>query len=149
MALGITTEEFYLLAGHNGGEIVFPELTEPYRRRGFHVSEAVMVALRHCCTASPVELEPRIASNGDLDRTVAVRYSRVCNDNWAAFTTLIQSFQGVIECRTYRGWHAVAFDTGRIYDPDGREFDYSREACESRGLYTTRLWIVGKTNESV
>jgi hypothetical protein len=41
--------------------------------------------------------------------------------------------------------HAVAFDHGRIFDPDGREYDYSRQACEARHFYGHKLWLIQET----
>jgi hypothetical protein len=108
-----------------------------------------MVALMLGYSATPVELFPQIAatrrSGGEAH--VPVYYGRLASPvhNWFLFTSLIHSTTGVIEAQTIsRRCHAVAYQNGRIYDPDGREFDYSREACEARGLYTQRLWRIEK-----
>lgn len=145
MALDITTARFEELAGHNGGEIVFHELPEPRRRRGFHTCEAVRVAMILGYSASPIELMPQIAGP-PLPQLVRCFYDgRDESCNWNLFSELIAYTRGVIECMTRAGnFHAVAYEKGRIFDPDGREFDYSREACESRGLFTTRLWRIEK-----
>ncbi len=150
MALNITTAEFHALAGHEGNEIAFPDLPEPRCRRGFHVSEACLVALKCGYSATPIELQPRIAPGiaGDPGhRWVDVLYGKNADANWNYFQALLLC-RGVIECRTLQGnWHAVAYYQGRIFDPDGREFDYSREQCESRGLFTTRLWSIQKVTQ--
>jgi hypothetical protein len=151
MALGITTEQFYQFAGHDGSEKIWPELPEPLCRRGFHVSEAALVCLLLRHSATPLELFPVIAAtplapyHGTEQYQVNYPPKVTSEENWRLFTFYIDHGQGVIECRTRNGnWHAVAFERGVIYDPDGRHFGYSREACEARGLFTTRLWKVLK-----
>ena len=64
---------------------------------------------------------------------------------WGRFTRAIENSHGVIEGvgRQLQG-HAVAYDHGHIFDPDGREYPYSRAACESRGFFTQHLWRVDK-----
>lgn len=144
MALDITTARFEELASHDGSAIVFPALPEPQCRRGYHVCEAVRVVMMLGHAATPVELMPQIGSkSGD---SIRCYYDARDEDfNWTYFHALILYTRGVIECMTRSGnFHAVAYEKGRIFDPDGREFDYSREACESRGLYTTRLWRIEK-----
>lgn len=147
MALEITTVRFEELAGHDGGEIVFPDLPEPLCRRGFHVCEANRVAMILGHSATPFELMPQIASK--TRDTIRCFYNAQDERfNWSLFTAQIDYTRGVIECMTPNGnYHAVAYSKGRIYDPDGREFAYSRENCEGRNLFTTRLWRIEKVKE--
>lgn len=147
MALGINTTVFQMLAGHHGGEIVFPELPEPQCRRGFHASEAAYVAMLLGHSATPLELFPMIAPSAGTYGPSEVLYGETASPqyNRIVFDGLIHNTRGVIECRTRLGnWHAVAYDHGTIFDPDGRVFAYSPENCEARGLFTTRLWRVEK-----
>lgn len=146
MALDIPVRLFEQLAGHDGGEIVFPDLSEPLCRRGFHVSEAVLVALRLDYAATPIELFPVIAaSDGPATKVVHYGHAATPEYNWVVGESLIHGRRGVIEARTRSGyWHAVAFDRGHIYDPDGRHFQYSREDCENRGLFISRIWQIEK-----
>jgi hypothetical protein len=151
MALGITVEKFHELAGHDGSEKVWPELPEPLCRRGFHLNEAIFVAMNLHHSATPFELFPMIQATPMAPyhgtEQIAVFHPPKFSEthNWELFCFYIDHFRGVIECRTRNGnWHAVAFERGVIYDPDGRHFGYSREACEARGLFTTRLWKVAK-----
>lgn len=153
MALGITTNEFCDIAGHDGGDIVNPDLPDPWCRRGFHIMEAVFVALHCGYAATPVQVMPVIASTpvpGTSNKEVIVAYNHRdtgdgIEDNWRFFQQFIATRKGVIECRTQRGnHHAVAFQADMIFDPDGREFNYSREACESRGLFTHCLWLIDR-----
>lgn len=147
MALDIPVTVFEFMAGHDGSEIVFPGLPEPQCRRGFHVSEAVLVAMQLGYSATPFELFPMIAPSEGASVPFVVHYGhqQTPEYNWNVFDGLIHNHQGVIEVRTQLNrWHAVAFCKGEIFDPDGRTFPYSREACAARGLFTTRLWRVEK-----
>ncbi len=152
MALGISTEVFCDIAGHDGGEIVFPDLPDPLCRRGFHIMEAIFVAMRCGASVTPVQLMPVIRSTpiagAETAKETVVNYhfnvtSDPTENNWRYFQDFIAAHTGVIECSTPRGrQHAVAFQFDHIFDPDGRSFPYSREGCENRGLFTTCLWIV-------
>lgn len=146
MALDISVDLFHELAGHDGSEILFPWLPDPLCRRGFHASEAMYVVLCMGKTATAIEVLPQIAST-PLEKpsinATALYGNGSVEWNWTIFKRLISSTRGVLETRTRRGnWHAVAYENGRIFDPDGASFNYSKEDCELRGLYTTRLWSV-------
>jgi hypothetical protein len=151
MALDISTDTFHELAGHNGSQVIFPKLPEPQCRRGFHIVEAVIIAMSQGFSCTPVELMPLIASSplpGYERGTFPVFLGPDATEetNWTIFTSLIRGSQGVIECRIANNgsYHAIAFEDGVIFDPEGQTFDYSREACEKRGLYTQRLWQIAK-----
>ncbi len=151
MALNIATEEFYRLAGHDGSGIAFHWLDDPQRRIGFHIQEAVNVARKLNYSATPFELFPQTAATlpeprGLQSNSLIVRYEcgKDLSHNWYLFKELIRKSQGVIECQSSKGYHAVAFDRDSILDPDGRVFPYSREACEQLGLFTRCLWQVTK-----
>lgn len=152
MALGISTRDFCMIAGHDGSKIAFPDLPDPLCRRGFHIMEAVFVAIKMSKSVTPVQLLPVIRStpipgiNGTTDLVALYNHTDLPageENNWRFFEQLIATRTGVIECRTSKGsGHAVAFQFDQIFDPDGRTFPYSREDCESRGLFTHCLWIV-------
>lgn len=138
MALDIPITEFFSLVGHNGGKIIDPNLPDPVARAGIHLQEAIDVAWGLGYSVTPIELFPTaITTPGQEPRVVL--FPGVLG-NWGRFVRHLNEGRGVIECVGRHCGHAVAFEKGRIYDPDGGEFDYSREACESRGLITVRLW---------
>jgi len=147
MAMEIPTSLFEQTAGHDGSDIIFPGLPDPYCRRGFHTSEATYVAMLLGFSATSIDLFPRIAPTKGSYPEVSAYYGTLANEdqNWAIFQGIIHNKRGVLEIRTRSGaGHAVAFEQGHIYDPDGAAFPYSREACETRGLYTLRLWRIEK-----
>lgn len=140
MALDLSVEDLMKLIGHDGGRIVFADLPEPMRRRGFHYQECIEAALKVGRSATPIELFPAIAPSSGRHLPFQVRFE--VEGNWERFKRHIHESVGVLEGRGRNCLHAVAYDHGRIYDPDGREYDFSREACEARHLYVFRLWRI-------
>jgi hypothetical protein len=138
MALDIPTREFFSLVGHDGSKIIDPQLPDPMARAGIHFQEAIDVAWSLGFAPTPFELFPTaITVPGQEPRVITFPGAK---GNWGRFVRHLKEGRGVIECQGRRCGHAVAFENGRIFDPDGSEFDYSREACELRGLMTVRLW---------
>ena len=43
--------------------------------------------------------------------------------------------------------HTVAYDHGRIFDPKGSVYDYSRLACEAHQFYTRCAWRIDPIGE--
>jgi hypothetical protein len=140
MALDIPLEAIFKETGHDGSEIVWPQLPEPMRRRGFHPQELVHVCLSRGYAATPVELFPvTCAVLGGFE------YEHAYPDgNWARFTRVINQSRGVLTGSGSRCGHAVAYEHGHIFDPDGCEYDYSREACEHRNFHASCLWRLDK-----
>ncbi|REJ65604.1 MAG: hypothetical protein DWQ31_16830 [Planctomycetota bacterium] len=148
MALDIPVAEFFDLVGHDGIEKCFPALAEPMCRRGLHVQECIAVCLGLGYAVTPVELFPVIQATPNQNqtshhgRTVVVTFGKSETDNWQRFTSLIRSSVGVIQGAGRRCQHAVAYDHGTIFDPDGQQYLYSREACEARSFFTRTAWRV-------
>ena len=135
MAMDVSVIDVLNALGHDGSEIVWPNLPEPTCRRGFHIQELIRLAMQWGWSVTPVELAPVL---GCADgRSFQVYPDDEC---WAFFEQVIRTSQGVIEGHGLRCRHAVAYDNGRIFDPDSGGYDYSREACQSRCFYPTHLW---------
>jgi hypothetical protein len=133
MALDIPVAALLDEVGHDGSEIVFPDLPEPSCRRGFHVQELIDVALRRRFAVTPVELFPVLAHTDTRHRTLRL-------DNWWRFESVLRNSRGVLDGTGCHCGHAVAYDHGHIFDPDGRDYDYSRGACEARNFFTRCAW---------
>lgn len=147
MAFDMPTAALQPLVGHDGGSVLWPDLPEPQCRRGFHPHEFTRLALEMGLSVTPLELIPSLCPNrGAAPKAVQyggpgqLTYAR----NWAIFTGHIQGSRGVITGVGRTCGHAVAYGHGRIYDPDGEEYDYTQEACESRGFITHCLWRVDR-----
>ncbi len=141
MALDCPVRDLMLCIGHDGGEIVFPDLPEPANRRGHNIYEMIPVAIDLGYAVTPIPLRPTIVPANDPVREVAIGTDE---QNWNRFTRHILMSRGTIECQGPRCYHVLAYDRGRIFDPEGREFPYSRDACEQRKLYTYCLWRVDR-----
>jgi hypothetical protein len=135
MAIGDDVKDMMEAIGHDGSEIIFPDLPEPMSRRGHHVQECIRVAMRFGYYSTPIELLPATASKG----CAQVFQLPDCRD---LFDTKIRTSRGVLECTGRRFDHAVAFGYGTIYDPDGHTYPYYREVCEARRLFPYKLWII-------
>jgi hypothetical protein len=178
MAYDMTLDEFYQSVGHDGSEIVYPELPEPMRRRGVHPNECVLVGLQNGCAVTPFEVHSQLQASQDINALLDIGISRfhrkyarktveqsktalknilqstiqeICtplDSNWLDFKYFICRRRGVLEGWAGKCKHAVAFDRGTIYDPDGPQYPYDRAECERRGFFGNRLWIVDKVAQN-
>jgi hypothetical protein len=144
MALDMPVAELLAAIGHDGSEIAFPSLPEPLCRRCFHIQEPIQVALSRGLAVTPVELFPVLQpiEVGPLRETILYP-----NNNWRRFEETIRTSHGVIDGTGARYGHVVAYDHGRIFDPKGSVYDYSRLACEAHQFYTRCAWRIDPIGE--
>ena len=144
MALDMPVAELLAAIGHDGSEIVFPSLPEPLCRRCFHIQELIQVALSRGVGRHAGGIVPRAATDrgGPFHKTVLYP-----DNNWRRFEATIQASRGVIDGTGGRFGHMVAYDHGRIYDPRGPVYDYSRLACEAHQFYTRCAWRIDPIGE--
>ncbi len=140
MALDIPVKVALNLIGHDGSDLVFPGLEEPMCRRGFHSQELVELAMMGGFWPTPYQLFPSTKSEGGC--YLYTVYSSQGDERYQKFASVIQTTAGVLEGKGISCHHAVAYDHGRIFDPDGREYDYTLKNCEAQGFYGKRLWIL-------
>jgi len=146
MALDMPVGDLLAAIGHDGSEIVFPSLPEPLCRRCFHIQELIQVALSRRLAVTPVELFPTLQPTdaGPFHKTVLYP-----DNNWRRFEAAVQTSRGVIHGTGARLGHTVAYDHGRIYDPRGPVYDYSRLACEAHQFYTRCAWRIDPIGERI
>ena len=144
MALDISVNDLIRAVGHDGGEIIFPDLPEPANRHGHSIHELIWAAIDMGYAVTPISVYPAIKPAPDSMREYAIGTEI---GNWRRFRTHVYGSVGVIECYGPKGNHVIAYDHGRIYDPRGHDFPYLREACEKRHLYTNRLWRVDRIDK--
>jgi len=113
MVLDTPLQDLIKEIGHDGSEIAFPGLPEPYQRRSFHIQEFVEPCLRRGFLLCPVEGHPML---GAMDRVIQVELP---GGNQARLVRMLQSFQGVAVGNGRIGPHAVAWDRHQVYDPNG------------------------------
>ncbi len=142
MVLDISTADFFGHVGRDGSEVAFPMLPDPMARRGLHFQECIAAALQLGYAVTPIELFPMIQSTTPGENNIVVLFGDDESANWHRFEHTIQTTIGVLEGVGRRCLHAVAYDSGTIFDPDGDQYAYSHPACESREFYPRRVWRV-------
>ncbi len=135
MAMDMPVERLIQLLGHDGSAVIFPEQSEPRNRRGHSIYELIRKAIDLNCAVTPIPLHPSYRSNSN-----EFVYLSSEEEDWDFFKDQINSSRGVIECAGPRGNHMIAYYFGKIFDPRGVEFLYTRESCEAQNLYTFCLW---------
>jgi len=158
MVVDEDAEKFMERLGHDGSQIIFSHLEEPHCRRGHHIQEIIYWLFARGRTVTPIQMIPFIADPSGEMRPVPVRYQTAgseaevnrCGDeelifaeNHRRFSNMLNSHRGVLEGITPSGKrHAVAFDRGRIFDPDGKEYPFNSENCAANGFYPDIAWVV-------
>ncbi len=111
MAAGVTLEYVLDQIGHDGSEIVFPDLREPLCRRSFHIEEC-LTAVSDIYGFVPLSVT---RNHGiDEDHVVSVQPD---------LSVLHHSF-GIALGEGVRNLHAVAFKHTVFYDPNGLCYSY-------------------------
>jgi len=142
MVLDIPVSDLFGIVGHDGSEIAFPALPDPMARRGLHVQECIAACVKLGYAVTPVELFPVIQPTIPGENNILVLFGDDESANWERFGQTIRTSTGVLEGVGRRCLHAVAYDHGMIFDPDGDHYPYFRPACESRGFHPRRAWRV-------
>jgi hypothetical protein len=141
MALDVPVEEFLRRIGHDGSDIAFPAEPEPMCRRGFHIQECIEVALKLGYSVTPIELFPRHAPSLSIP-PLTIFFGDERTVNVERFAHFIDSGLGVITGYGRNCCHAVAYDHGSIYDPNGSEYRFSLTNCEMHGFIGICAWNV-------
>jgi len=137
MAMGIKLEYLIKEIGHDGGDIIFPDLDEPMCRRGFHSQELIFLARKWGWAVTPIEFGPVILStSGNEIYPVHLR------NNQGRFEKVVRTTSGVLEGHNDRCYHAVNYRHGMLYDPDGQVYTYSMENCEARNFFGHRALVL-------
>ena len=135
---------------------VFPGLPEPLCWRGTHIQECIRIAQGLGFSVTPRELYPQVAPPRPIGpRSESYENCPVAlGDNWRTFTDVILLRRGVItgvRAVPLIGvvGHAVAYDHGLLYDPNGYEYRFSREACEAHNFATQCAWRIDRIAETL
>jgi hypothetical protein len=95
--------------GHDGSHIQWPELPEPYCRRGFHPQELIYLGDRFGFVTTAFEPNPVLISGSPL----------VITNLQNSFERILKSSDGVLLGETNSGArHAIAWMHMEILDPD-------------------------------
>jgi hypothetical protein len=141
MALNVSSDNLTSIVGHDGGQIIFPSLPEPACRRGFHPQELIAAALTLGYMVTPFELAPALQSTpvpGSPPQLFAID-ERLRKP---MFEILVAGFRGVLTGLGFKCHHAVAFDKGQVFDPEGATYRFSFAECERRRFIAQCVWVV-------
>lgn len=134
MVLDMPVAQLINIVGQDGSEIVWPELPEPLRRRGFHIQEMIYASHNLGYSVTPFEAFP--ASLGKLGATpfsvpmipqADQRMPEIMDGNIGVIT-------GVSPRRCP---HAVAWNGQSLLDPGGLQYGISDFQLEV-------FWLVRK-----
>lgn len=109
--------------GHDGSEIIWPDLEEPYCRRAFHIQEMYWYALTQGYVFTPIEPRPCILPTGAKEMFEVPLL--------LDFESLLHSTVGVLVGEHEGHRHAVAWDGEKVLDPMGYTYpikDFGIEA---------------------
>jgi hypothetical protein len=116
MVCNTTVEEIFKIIGHDGSEILWPELPEPIKRKSFHIEELQYVALKFNTVLA--DFWPGI---GYIPNGTSVEPQVI--DLFPQLQEVLKVYNGILLGKYVgRGRHAVAWNAkeGMIYDPAGR-----------------------------
>jgi hypothetical protein len=135
MAMNMEVEKLIQLIGHDGSEILFPDLEDPNGRKNFSPHEIILVALKlkYYVTSIPQEGILVYASNDDL-----IHHEELYKLSEEDLFTIMSTNSGVLTGENYHGRrHAVAWDGHMIHDPNGYKYTRDRFLMDI-------FWAVGE-----
>jgi hypothetical protein len=131
MVLDLRVEDLIKTVGHDGSEIIHPELPEPACRRAFHIQEMMKVALQQGYAVTPfTAIMITEAPSGQLHHAED-----------PDFMSLVWANQGVLTGHSSftNTPHAVAWNGKVVYDPIGVRYEL--------GNFTIReFWMLCKSS---
>lgn len=110
MATDIDFNTFIEHIGHDGSEIIYPDLGEPFWRRSFHEQEVINVALLHGLSVTRIDRKPQ----SYVDETHSFNLPNVYLKDY------LEKYTGVlVGIGSKNTPHAVAWDGYNVIDPNG------------------------------
>lgn len=141
MVMDEPVQDLIMRIGHDGSEIVFPDLPEPMCRAGFASQEIVDAALAAGWSMTPIEAKPQCTPNGPDVRDVFPKFKERMDDYF-------KRYSGLVEGERYDGryWHNVAWDCERQVwlDPAGPTLPKERPPIK-----VAKLWVFMKNEHFV
>lgn len=123
MVLGRSVPEILDEIGHDGSEILFPELPEPVRRRGFSVQEFMDVADKFGYLLPEVLAIPESSAGEHVLKVETFPYGR---DPDSRIDHYMKKYPKgmIVGCYSMGQYHAVAYERGFIFDPSPSKGQY-------------------------
>ena len=125
MVLDVTAEYMIDMIGHDGSDIWWPKLPEPYNRRAFHIQEIIDCFEEVGRSLTPVDVWP--TSKPEFQEAGLIPIARELNfklPHEMRIREYLSKREGILIGRTSQNKpHAVAWDRHHIHDPMGRSYD--------------------------
>ena len=133
-AINVEVQTLIEKIGHDGSEIIFPDLEEPLCRRAFHVQELCIALFSLGYFVSGYDCLPLALC--DEDHMYTVEYP----DEKALFKEIMSNSIGVGcgRIQNTNTTHAFAWNGERCYDPQGFIYPLSRYELYSYNIITKR-----------
>jgi len=145
MALDVPVSDLMKRLNGDHYSRVFSDKREPHCWRGTHIQECIQIALSLGFAVTPLELWPVIAAYEGAETFVVCYHEgneRIFEDQILLSRGVLTGKRGVPGVGIVA--HAVAYDHGLLYDPNGVEYAYSLEACESVQFYPQCAWRIDR-----
>lgn len=113
MVLEKSIQELIWEVGHDGSEIVFPQLPEPAKRRGFHIQEFISTILKSGFAVTAIESLPCSTPDGKHEYSINFPW------NEKRFWGLTVGNKGILTGLRTKWRHAVAWNGVKVFDPLG------------------------------
>lgn len=121
MVLDADVRQLVDMVGHDGGEIFWPGLPDPQRRRGFHIQEMIDVADAFGYSVTPFEAKPLSGGPGKEPKAVTLKEPPV-----ERLRRYMKDWVGVINGWTLKGiGHSVAWSGSVAFDTNATQLDLS------------------------
>lgn len=127
ICLNVPVEDIFKFLEHDGSEIIYPKVPEPYCRRSFHPQE--LMDYCYCIHNRYVmQIENEVAlmnSYNEQVYNVPLQKGRVEGYVRTHNTSVLSG-----QVKGNGRWHAVAYVGGTIYDPNGTTNKLSSFICK-------------------
>lgn len=115
MLTGLSLAVLRETIGHDGSEVIWPDMPEPYGRIAFDMQELTDAALAHGFGLIRIVGNP--LSTSHMSKPPTPVYPEAFEER---FEHYLNKFSGILTGTNAKGGHAVAWDqpSQQIYDPD-------------------------------
>ena len=133
MVLDVEPQWVYDQVGHDGSQVLAWS-AKKLIRRGFPIQEMIHLALQLGYSVTPYQMIPQTLVQPKQVFTLPHRQRE--------FLWWLKTSKGVLTGEGYTSAHAVAFNHGDIYDPEGDVYPATLEVCREHRFYPREAWIV-------
>ena len=136
MVLDADPQELIDEIGHDGRDIMFPEVIGTIRQRSFHIQEIIDCCWKRGRAVTPIDIAPCTAPDGHPELAREIWDREVARERIKKYLT--GNVALLIGRTSHKGLgHACAWDGEKVYDPRGM-------ICEIGETFINQAWIVSE-----